>query len=178
MPKDSKRETHIHGNVEKFTQIGKVEGDVIIQHPSTPDAVSLLRHSIQLLRVHAYEQAITTLTEAVKANPLLADAHYYLALASLKGKRPKVLTLSQAEAIERNLRSACELDDSKAHYFYLWTLVKFDFYVINGFSLRPPGIEELLLVAQQCSYNRAAIAEMLEHIPGADNRLVRVIIGG
>jgi hypothetical protein len=178
MSRDSKHKTDIHGNVEKLTQIEKVEGDVIIHHPSKLDGASLLKRGIQLLKVHAYDHAITTLTKAVEADPLLADAQYYLALASLKGSRPRVLTRSQAKAIEQKLRTACALDGSKAHYFYLWALVKFDFYVINGFLVRPPGVEELLLAAQQCPYSDDAVAEMLEHVPGADGRVVSIILGG
>lgn len=178
MPDNSKRVTRVHGDVGKLTQIEKVEGDVIIQHPSTPDASTLLKRGIQLIEVRAYEQAIATLTEAVGNDPLLAGAYYYLALASLKGRRPRVLTLSQVEDIERKLHSAYELDSSKAHYLYLWALVKFDFYVTNGFLVRPPGIEELLSAAQQRLYDHAAVLEMLEHTPGADSRLVRIILGG
>jgi tetratricopeptide (TPR) repeat protein len=175
MPKKFEKATRVRGDVGKLTQIEKVEGDVIIE-PSKYDPSTLLQRGIQLIQVRAYEQAINVLAEAVKKDPLLADAHYYLALASLEGKRPKVLTLSKVEEIERYLRSAYEVDNSKAHYLYLWALVKYDFYVANGFLVRPPTVKDLLLAAQQCSYKTASILEMLEHVSGVDERLIRVVL--
>ncbi len=176
MPKESNHNTNIHGNVEKLTQIGEVKGNVVIQQGQ--DAEKLLKNGIQLVRVGAYEQAISILTEVIKVTPLEADAYYYFALALLKGKRPKVSTLSQIQVIEQNLQTACELNSEWAHYFYLWALVKFDFYVVNGFMVRPPKIEQLLSIGRQSLHEPSLILEMLERTKGADNQIVIFIAGG
>jgi len=176
MPKESNRNTHIHGNVEKLTQIGEVKGDVIIQQGQ--DAEKLFKNGIQLFRIGAYEQATSTLAEVIKIAPLEPDPYYYFALALLRGKRPKVSTLTRVQTIEQNLQTACELDSKWAHYFYFWGLVKFDFYVANGFMVRPPKIEQLLLIGRQSLHEPSLILEMLEHTKGADNQIVSFIAGG
>jgi len=162
MPKNSKRETHVHGNVEKLTNIENVEGNVIIHSPSTPSAAEFLKNGIQYMKVRAYDDAVKAIEESIKVQ-LSSQAYYYLALALLRGKRPKLLTLTQAETIEQKLLSAYELDKNQAHYYYLWALVKYDFYVANGFLVRPPSIEDLLNIAENCPINRDAISEMLQH---------------
>lgn len=176
MPKESSRNTNIHGNVEKLTQIGEVKGDVIIQQGQ--DAEKLLKNGVQLVKVGAHEQAIGILTEVIKASPLVSDAYYYLALALLKGKRPKVSTLAQIQNVEKHLQTACQLNDNLAHYYYLWALVKYDFYVVNGFMVRPPKIEELILAGRQSSHESSLIVEMIEQANGADNRIISAILGG
>lgn len=162
MPKKSKRETHVHGNVEKLTQIDNVEGNVIIHSPSTPSAAELLKKGIQYMNVRAYDDAVKAFEESIKVQPS-SQAYYYLALALLRGKRPKLLTLTQAETIEQKLLSASQLGGKQAHYYYLWALVKVDFYVANGFLVRPPSFEELLNMAENFPINPAAIIEMLQH---------------
>jgi len=79
----------------------------------------------------------------------------------LAGERPKFLTLKKIETLEQKLRAASILDSGQAHYYYLWALVKFDFYVTNGFLVRPPSIEDLLIRAESCPIDNAAVGEML-----------------
>lgn len=175
METESNHNTHIDGNVEKLTQIGEVKGDIIIQQGE--DTEKLLKNGIQLIRVGAYEQAISILTEVIRLAPLTSDSYYYLALALLKGKRPKLSTLAQIENIEQNIQTACRLNENAAHYYYLWALVKYDFYVLNGFLLRPPKIEELLLAGRQSLQDSSLILEMFEQMKGANTQLIKVILG-
>jgi tetratricopeptide (TPR) repeat protein len=141
------------------------------------DAKKMLENGVQLVRVGAYKQAINILTDVIKITPLVPTAYYYLALALLEGKRPKVSIRPTIESIERNLETACQLNSDQAHYYYLWALVKYDFYFLNGFMIRPPSIKDLLQVGRQSSHDVALIVEMLEKTKGADNEIVSAIIG-
>jgi tetratricopeptide (TPR) repeat protein len=163
MAKDRKRMTHIHGNVEKLTQIETVQGDVIFG--GTPDAATLLKRGIQLLKARAYEHAIKAFHSAIESEPSEPNNYYYLALALLKGRRPKVLTRTEAESISRHLQTSCVLNSNRSQYYYLWALVKFDFYVSQGLRVSPPDIVELLEKAESLVCNREAIREMLGLIP-------------
>ena len=175
MSKNNKGKTTVYGSVEKLTQIGQVIGDVII--PSTPDAATLLKRGVQLIKARSYDAAIDALSQALKTEPTVADTHYYLAVALLKGRRPKVLNRAEAENISQYLQTACTLDDSRSHYYYLWALVKHDFYQLNGFGVKPPGVIELIEIGEQVVSDRKAIAEMRSLIASViDNPIYDYIV--
>ena len=131
----------------------------------TEDSAALLKRGIQLTQAHAYDYAIKALNLAIESDPSEPANYYYLALALLKGRRPKVLTRSEAEVISQYLQTSCALNDSHCEYYYLWALVKHDFYASHGFSVGTPNIVELLEKAIKLKRNYKAIREMLNLIP-------------
>ncbi|MGE0127252.1 MAG: hypothetical protein AB7U82_04015 [Blastocatellales bacterium] len=149
--------------------------NITIQAAPGPNADELMARGRHAMKVRAYDEAITAFEEAIKIQPS-AQGYYYHALSLLQGRRPKLLTLTDAQAIEQKLRVAHELDSVQAHYLYLWALVKFDFYLANGFMLHPPGIEQLLAVAQSIPINRDATVEMLNHVQLSDNPITGFIL--
>ena len=153
--------------------VGQFVGrDINIIHGSEkPDASSLLKRGVELINLCSYEQAIAALSQAIDAAPSTSEAYYYLALSRLRGKRPGALNYSEAEAITQNLKTACRLDGKQAHFFYLWALVKLDFYIRNGFEDRPPYIEDLLNSAEINKLNPPVISHLLEHIGAEDNQV-------
>lgn len=122
-----------------------------------------VRQAIKQIEAHAYESAIDILTQAVRLAPLAGETNYYLALASLKGKRPRSLFLSEADAVSRYLEKACSSPMPQAHYFYLWAVVKFDFYLANGLQSGRPDVEECLEAAQDYPFDQNAFEQMIEH---------------
>src|SRR6185295_309168 len=122
-----------------------------------------VRQAITQIEAHAYESAIDILTQAVRLAPLAGETNYYLALASLKGKRPRSLFLSEADAISRYLEKACASARPQAHYFYLWAVVKFDFYRANGLQPGRPNDEECVEAALDYPFDQSAFEQMIKH---------------
>jgi hypothetical protein len=83
-----------------------------------------------------HESAVKVLTSTIENSPRDADNHFYLALALLRGRRPKTLTRPEVLEIENHLRKSCELNPEAAHPFLVWAAIKWDYFVVNGFS--PP----------------------------------------
>jgi len=169
---DTYFKTNISGSVGKIIQlsnihggIGNVEGNVIIQPSTAVTNATALKRSVQLIKGRDYDAAIDILKSSIKEDPSEPDAYYYLALAMLRGRRPKILYLSEADTISQNLENACSKDSTRAHYYYLWALVKLDFYMTKGLSIRPPDVNELLAKAGKLRSNPESMSEMLSFLP-------------
>lgn len=117
---------------------------------------------IKYLRQRSYEQAAKFLRASLERVTGDAGLHYYLALAMCGNRRPKLLSLSTVQAIEKHLRTATEIDPSCGHAYLLWAIVKYDYYVLNGMFDRPPKIPQLL--ARVRAMDRGRLREMLLHI--------------
>ena len=154
----------------------RIQGNVynIHQGMQAPTAQDLLMRGVGLVRARAYQEAATMLTQSLLAAPS-GDGNYYLALALLHGKRPEVLTYSQAVSIRQKLAAACSLDGSKAHYWFLRALVEYDFFLVNGFTNDVDEIEDLLDTAERCKLTRSFLTELLEHVPAHNNEVYEFI---
>lgn len=146
----------------------------INQGPIAPSAQDLLMRGVQLVRARSYSEAGTLLSQSLLVSPS-GDGNYYHALALLQGKRPKVLTYSQAIAIRKKLVSACALDSSKGHYWYFRALVEYDFFLENGFSDGEEEIEDLVDTGDRCRFVRAFVLELLEQVPAPSNEVYRYL---
>jgi tetratricopeptide (TPR) repeat protein len=141
--------------------------NIVIQSTPKPSISDLLERALQLLKAHAYEQAISVLNEAIIIDPSIPDVYYCLALASLKGKRPKLMSLSTVRTIEKHLQTATELDPNcGGHVYLLWALVKYDYYVLNCMFDRPPRIPQLLAHSRSVSRDRLSQILAHVHLPG------------
>lgn len=157
--------------------IGTLHGNVYIsQGPALPSARELLQQGVQMLRAGAYEESIAPLNQSLQARPS-PDANYYLALATLQGKRPRTLTYTQAKTIEDRLKTACKLDSYKAHYWYFLALVKYDFFLENGFLDDIGEVNDVLSTGDACPLERAFIIELLNHVPATDCPVYEIIQG-
>ncbi len=130
------------------------------------------------LSLGLYDLAIKSFAKTVEEVPDSADSYYHYALALLRGKRPKLLTLAEIKEVERYLNAAIMIDDTRSKYYYLWALVKHDFYRCNGLTIKPPTIEELIDEARGKSDDHAETVKMLEHIIMGDQDLVNLVKGG
>ena len=122
-----------------------------------------------------YDLAIKYFAKAVEEMPDNADSYYYYALALLKGKRPKILTLAEIREIEEYLNAAIKIDDTKSKYYYLWALIKYDFYKCNGLAMKAPTFEELLGEAKNRPYDDTEIKNMLTRIQIGDRDLLNLV---
>ena len=163
---DKKRETNIHGNVENLIQIEQANGNIIINSPSAT-APELLEQGKKLLKDCTFSQAITLFEKAIEINPNLAEVYYYLAMAMLRGARPKLVSLSTIRRIEKLLKTASQLQPQMGGVYILWALVKFDYYVLNGMYDRPPTYQELLRKKRSISHTQTQ--EILSAIQAEGN---------
>jgi len=149
--------------------------NIVIQSTPKPSINDLLERALQLLKAHAYEQAMSVLNEVIIIDPSIPDVYYYLALASLKGKRPKLMSLSTVRTIEKHLQTATELDPNcGGHVYLLWALVKYDYYVLNGMSDHSPSIQQLLVQAR--FVREDCLHEMLSHIRLPGNEIWETLL--
>lgn len=160
------KETNVYGNIEKLTQIDTVNGNVIINNQE-PNAKKILERGKKLLQIQSYQQAIETLEHAIRLLPTNEYAHYYLALALLDGKRPKLLKLSTIKVIEQHLQSAINLQSKFGEAYVLWAMVKHDYYVLNGMRDRSPSYQDLLNINWSITVDQAK--ELLQLTQIIDN---------
>ncbi len=95
----------------------------------------------------------------------------------MDGTRPKALKLSTVKLIEDFLATAVRLDNSQAHFYYLWALLKYDYYVLNGLRASPPSIDGLLDAAEKGVWSDSEIEQILRHIPVPDSPIKDLLLG-
>src|SRR5438105_15080446 len=103
--------------MSKFDQRGQRIGkqfnagrDIVIGRDELVDVDDLLASARKQVRATAHLLAIPTLREALRIDPRRRAAYYYLAVALLKGRRPKVHTRSEIEEVDQILATALTLD--------------------------------------------------------------------
>lgn len=132
---------------------------------------------LHYLDLGMYADAITSLSTAHQRAPQDANALYYLALAHIGGKRPRILAWSDVRTIETYLSAAVRIGPQQAHYLYLWALLKYDYYLGNGLRVTPPPIEELLADAELATIEPAEVEHLLRHVPVPQSPLTEAIMG-
>lgn len=127
------------------------------------------------LELGLYDLAIKYFARAIEQIPECGDTYYYYALALLKDKRPKVLSLTEIKGIEEYLNAAIQIDDTRSHYYYLWAFIKHDFYIKNGLRVAPPTFEDLTAQASSKPHNKSEIEKMLQQVPINDQNLTDLV---
>lgn len=151
--------------------IGHV-GDVFnIQYLSQASGEELLNKGIQLLNQKAYQQAIDVLNGAIKTEPSLSTTYYYLAIALLKGKRPKVLKCNEIKEIDRLLDVATMRGDSDGTIQLFRALVRDDYYSGNRLNCPPPSVADILKSIRSSTIDISRLRMLLTRIPMPDNQL-------
>jgi tetratricopeptide (TPR) repeat protein len=105
---------------------------------------------LSYLDLRLYDQALASLKQALGKGLREASLYFYIALASLGGKQPRVLTLAKIKEIENYLDAAIRSDSDSPEAHLLWAIIKHDYYRANGLRVPSPGIQELLASARGC----------------------------
>jgi len=140
--------------------------DIFINSP-TPTETELLEKGKNLLNVKSYAQAIKIFEQCLEIKSDTPETYYYLAIALLRGNRPKLINLSTIRAIENNLKTAIQLEPKLGGAYVLWASVKYDYYVLNGMYDRPPSYQDLL--NKNWEINHAQTQEILSLVNVEDN---------
>jgi len=127
------------------------------------------------LNLGLYDRAVKYFDKAIEQMPDSGEVYYNYALALFRGRRPKVLTLTEIRRIENHLNAAIQTDNSKSKYNYLLALIKHDFYIKNGLKINPPTFQELIYEAYDKSFENIEIEQMLQHVPIDDQDLINLV---
>jgi tetratricopeptide (TPR) repeat protein len=141
-----------------------------------PDSGELhLAMGICHLDLGLHDLAAKSFAKAIETQPENPDNYYYQALAIIKGRKPKLLSLKEVREIENHLAAAVQLDPGRAVYRYLLLAVKYEFYLKNGLRVPPPSIEEILSEAKACERASDEMARLLSRVPIQDEGLLKVL---
>lgn len=91
------------------------------------EPLALLSLGITHLQQQSYDFAVKNLKKAAEYLIDDVDAYYYLAIALLKGKRPRKCTLTTIKDVIAQLETALNLDD-QGRIYYLYGVIINDFY--------------------------------------------------
>jgi tetratricopeptide (TPR) repeat protein len=138
----------------------------------TEDGDAHLSLGLLYLHLGLHDPAMRHFRRALDLDPALADGYYYLALASVRGRRPKALMLQEVRAIERHVAAAIELDERPAKYYYFLAAVKQDYYSANGLRAPVPSVPTLLDLAASRDHDVWEIERLLSLLPLGDNELL------
>ncbi len=139
------------------------------------DADTHLGIGLIYLQLRLYDMALRHFKRVVELDPAVADGYYYLALASIRGRRPKVMMLQEVRAVESRLNVALEFDEHQAKFYYLLAVVRQDYYVANGLSVPQPSVPALLDLAMDREYDVWEIERMLASLSLSDCQLLSII---
>jgi tetratricopeptide (TPR) repeat protein len=145
---------------------------------SAPDPEALLGLGLCYLQLRNFDLAIKNLGAAVDAGPCNGDTYYYYALALIRGRRPAALSLTEVRQIEEYLNTAIQLDPTKARYFYLAAVLKYDFYLANSLRNSGPSWQECLAEASVRQPEPEETERLLSCLILRDEEFIAVIRSG
>lgn len=82
---------------------------------------------VRFLNYKMYDKSISCLEKALLSDLSNPDIYFFLAIASLGGKRPFLVQKSKITEIEQYINTAIDIE-SKPIYLYLLAYIKYDFY--------------------------------------------------
>jgi len=158
-------------NYDQHHQQVGTQYNINIDSSRSADTEALLNQGIKFLEAKSYPQSISLFNEVIKADATIAVVYYYLALALLKGRRPKILKRSEVEEIDQLLVSATTCGDSDATVHWFRVLVRDDYYGGNRMNCPPPSVQSILASIQPNTTKLGRLRSLLVKLPMADNTL-------
>lgn len=143
------------------------QGD--IYNNVSDSAETLLSKGMQLLKQGGYSQSIDVLNQAISADPSLVDARYYLAIALLQGKRPKVLTRKVVEAADEAIAGALALVPSNGVFHVFRALIRHDYYEVNGMRSPAPSAMEIMQSIGRYPVDKSQLEQLLTQLSAMKN---------
>jgi hypothetical protein len=93
------------------------------------------------LYLRRFPEAIEKLATAVRLLPASGKPHLYHALALLRGRKPRSLTLAEARQILQGLETASSLEPREGLADLLAGAVKQEYFRLNGLRVPPPDLD-------------------------------------
>ncbi|MEG3844144.1 hypothetical protein [Microcoleus sp. herbarium14] len=150
--------------------------NINVEAQPSPDPDVLLNQGIKLLQAKSYQQSINFFNDAIKANPSIAYVYYYLALALLRGRRPKILKRSEIEEIDQLLATASAMGDFDATVYWFRALVRDDYYGGNRMNCPSPSIASILEFIRPGETNIDRLRALLVKLPMTGNQMYMELV--
>lgn len=129
------------------------------------EAQHLLDVGKRYLSSRSYSQAETALRSSIGKSIENTEAFYYLALAILRGRRPRSLHRRQVLEIEELMRPLAESNEPQYHHLLLLAYLKHDYYLANGQKVTLPSPAELLAMSEAVQPDHYKLKELSQHLP-------------
>ncbi|MBW4543059.1 MAG: hypothetical protein KME25_01215 [Symplocastrum torsivum CPER-KK1] len=163
-------------NYDQRNQKVDTQVNVNFQSPS-PDPFVLLNQGIKLLEAKSYQQAIDVFETVLAVDSSISYTYCYLALALLKGRRPKILKRTEVEEIDQLLNAATEMGDLDGTVQWFRALVRDDYYNGNRITkYPPPSVIDIVKTALSCNVDIARLLALLARLPMSDNKLYATLV--
>ena len=121
---------------------------------------------LEALNARNYPAALTDFRAVCARRPELPDTWFYVALAALRGQRPRTHFTPYIEEIGRLLENAASLSPRQPHVLALWAVLKEDHHRVLGLDEGIPGAEQLRRAAASVTAEHAA--EICDHVPAPE----------
>lgn len=125
------------------------------------------------LELGLYDAAFKSFGTAIENAPEMAEAYYYAAIAACRGRRPKIIGMTEVRKIEENINAAIALDPSNAKFYLLLALVRHEFYALNHLRVPAPSVADLLTQGKSSPTQREEIEKLLRKVPCGDPDFLR-----
>ncbi len=117
------------------------------------------------LAAQNYSAALSDFRAVCARRPEFADAWYYVALAALKGQRPRTHTTTYIEEVDRLLEHASSLPSAQPHVQALRALIREDHHQSRGITSAPTAAD---LCPPATSVPLQHAAEICRHVPAPE----------
>lgn len=136
------------------------------------DRDALLAIGICYLKLGLYDLSDRYLHQLVDAHPADPAGYYYSAISTLKGKRPRIVSLPTIRDSEKLVSTALELDPANGRYEILLAVLRYDYYVLNGMRVPEPTPQELLNSANTKHVDRLEAEQILALLKLTDEQMM------
>jgi tetratricopeptide (TPR) repeat protein len=127
------------------------------------------------LQLNSHELAEKQFRKVIEMSPFTSEAYFYCALAMIRGRNVRTLSLSEVQRIEELLGTARGFDPSKAHYDYLLAILKGDYYRANGLMVNAPTDIELIEEARTKQQDDNEVYRLFELVPVSDEGIISAV---
>ena len=119
----------------------------------------------EALDARNYPAALADFREVCARRPDNPDAWYYVALAALRGQRPRAHTTTYVEEVDRLLEHASSLPSAQPHLLALRALIREDHHQSRGITSAPTAAD---LCPPATSVPLKHAAEICRHVPAPE----------
>lgn len=108
------------------------------------DSEGFLGLGLCYLKMANFQLASKCFEQVINISPEISQAYYYFALANIRRRRLMTLSLNEIRQLETYLNTAIQLNYDVPQYKLLLSMIKRDYYEINGMRFSEPSADKLL----------------------------------
>lgn len=126
------------------------------------------------LQLNMYPMAQKSFEKVIENSPEIPESYYYSCMSIIAGRRVMTLSLNEIRKIETFLNTSIQLDNTKEHYKLLLSMIKYDYYIVNGMKETIPTYSDLMNSIDFNSINDAEINRLKESVKVSDYGLFKI----